>query len=130
MDREEVLGPLVSSIRRGTRYSRYEIIKALESWDAVPVYLNGEHVASAITKGTEIHIALVPDWRPQGSARRLIRSFLAPLLERSGYLTTRVRKERASEIEFVTRVGFRPTWMDEQFQYFMLGRLPFERKAS
>lgn len=128
MDREEILDPLISSIRRGTIHSRYEIIKALEDWEALPIYLDGEHVGGAITKGTEIHIALLPDWRPKGSARRLIRSFLEPLLERSGYLTTRVRRGRASEIEFVQRVGFKPTWMDDQFQYFLLGCLPFERK--
>jgi hypothetical protein len=130
MDRERVLEPLISSIRRGTAFSRYDIVKALETWEAVPVLLEGEHVGSAIVNGTEIHFALVPDWRPGASMRGRIREFLTPLLERRGFLTTRVRHERPAEKQFVQRVGFKSTWKDAQFEYYLLGCLPFERKTQ
>lgn len=128
MDREAVLEPLISSIRRGTAYSRFDILKALEPWEALPVLMDGEHIGSAIVNGTEIHFALVPEWRPAFSLRGVIREFLTPLLERRGFLTTRVRHERPGEKHFVQRLGFKPTWKDTQFEYFMLGCLPFERK--
>lgn len=127
LSRERVLEPIISSMRRGTPYSRFDILDYLKDWDAVPLEIDGEHVATAIVKGTEIHFALVSDWRPEGTRGR-IRSFLAPLLERRGYLTTRVRLDRPHEQKFVQRLGFAPTWNDENFRYYMLSGLPFERK--
>ena len=125
--REQMLEPIVRSIRRGTTFSRHDILNYLADWDTVPVDIDGEHVATAIVKGTEIHFALVADWRPEGTRGR-IRAFLAPLLERRGYLTTRVRLDRPHEQKFVQRLGFAPTWNDENFRYYMLCELPFERK--
>ena len=100
----------------------------INEWDVAPAIVGGQHVGTAIVKGTEIHFALFKDWRPKASSRGAIRAFLAPLLERRGFLTTRVAHERAEQKQFVERVGFRPTWADGQAQYYLLGRLPFERK--
>lgn len=125
--REQILEPIISAMRRGTAFSRQSILEYLSDWDAVPVDIDGEHVATAIVKGTEIHFALVSDWRPEGTRGR-IRDFLAPLMERRGFLTTRVRLDRPHEQRFVQRLGFAPTWNDENFRYFMLSGLPFERK--
>ena len=60
--------------------------------------------------------------------RGLIREFVKPLIETRGYLTTRVLHEKSFQTAFIERIGFRRTWSDDQFSYFYLGSLPFERK--
>lgn len=127
MDREVVLEPLIASMRKGTPLSRAEILEAVQGWQALPFMVGSEHVGSAIVNGNEIHFALVPGQRPAGCVRGAIQAFIQPLLTLNGFLTTRVRLGQAKEKRFVERVGFRPTWNDDQFQYYLLGRLPFAR---
>jgi hypothetical protein len=126
MHRESLLEPIISSIRKGTQMSRFGVLEWLVDWDVVPLMHADEHIATAVIKGTEIHFAAVQ--RPKGSCRGMVRAFLQPLLEERSYLTTRVRFERNEQMKFVQRVGFKPTWKDQQFQYFLLGDLPFTRK--
>lgn len=128
MDREALLEPLVATLRKGTTLSRVQVLKELESWDARPFLVAGEHVGSAIVKGTELHFALLPGFRPKGCVRGAIHAFLQPLLEAHGFLTTRVRLGQVAEKTFVQRVGFKPTWNDDNFQYYLLGALPFARR--
>lgn len=129
MPREELLEPIISLIRRGTSLPRNEIVRYLDDWEVLPMRIAGEHVATAVVKGTEIHFTLVPGWRPRSCQRGAIREFLSPLFERHGFLTTRVRHERLAQKTFVQRVGFHPTWRDDQHEYYLLGRMPFERKT-
>lgn len=96
-------------------------------WDVIPGVIDGEHVATAIIKGTEIHFAIVPSWRRRVITRRRAKDFLNPLLERRGYLTTRVLLSSEEKKRFVERIGFTPTWSDQYFQYYLLGHSPFAR---
>lgn len=128
MHREILLEPIISSIRKGTQMSRFGVLSWLIDWDVLPLMHAGEHIATAVVKGNEIHFAAVQGARPKGSCRGAVRAFLQPLLEQKTYLTTRVRFERSEQLKFVQRVGFKPTWKDQQFQYFLLGDLPFSRK--
>jgi GNAT superfamily N-acetyltransferase len=130
MTREQLLEPIVASIRRGLPVSRFEVLRYLNDWAVTPLMQDDRHVGTLVSKGTEVHVALMPGWRPAGSARRLIRSLLQPLFERHEFLTTRVRHGRVSEKRFVERLGFSPTWRDGDHQYFILGQLPFERKDA
>lgn len=124
----DLLDPVVQSIRQGTALPRQTILDYFKDWDALPLVIAGQHVATAVVKGTEIHFALVPGKRPPGSARGAVRAFLSPLLDKHGFLTTRVQHHRLDQKRFVERVGFRPTWRDDQFDYYLLGALPFTRK--
>lgn len=128
MTREELLAPIVQSVRRGTTLSRYEILKYFADWDVAPGEVGGQHAWVAAIKGPEVHFALAEGWRPKGSVRGAVRAFFAPLLARHGYLTTRVLHSHPDKKKFVERVGFKPTWRDAQVQYYLLGQLPFERK--
>lgn len=128
MTREELLEPVVKSIRQGTSLPKSEILKHLADWDAEPINFGGQCVGAMVAKGTEIHLALVPGWRPSSSSRGVVRELLRPRFERHGFLTTRVWHHRTDQKQFVHRVGFRPTWADENVQYYLLGNLPFERK--
>jgi hypothetical protein len=102
-------------------------VTAFDDWEVFPGHLDGAHVCTAIMRGPEIHFAFAPGWRPKGSLRGRIRNFLEPLLERHGYLTTRLALTRMEKDRFVRRMGFQPTWTDGQFQYYLMGSLPFTR---
>ena len=128
MTREAFLEPIISSVRKGTALSRYTILDYFEDWDVFPFELDGQHVWTVVAKGTEVHFALAPDWRPKASMRGAVRSFLRPVFERHGFLTTRISLGRVAQIEFVKRIGFKPTWKDGDVEYYLLGSLPFERK--
>jgi hypothetical protein len=125
-----MLEPIIESIRKGTNLPRQEILQYLADWEVVPVQLAGQHVGTAVMKGTEIHFALVPGWRPKSCRRGAIKAFLEPLIDRRGFLTTRVPHHRLSQKRFVERVGFKPTWKDGNFEYYLLGSVPFERKKK
>ena len=104
MTREALLEPIISSVRKGTALSRYQILEYFADWEIIPFDFEGRHVCSMVVKGTEVHFALVPDWRPKGSMRGAIRAFLKPVFERHGFLSTRVSHERADQKMFVKRV--------------------------
>ena len=123
-----MLEPIVRSIRAGTSLSEPEILKYLEDWEVLPGYVEGELAWTMVAKGTEVHFALAPDWRPKASMRGAVRSFLKPVFEQHGFLTTRIAHGRVSQKEFVKRIGFKPTWKDGDVEYYLLGSLPFERK--
>ena len=121
MNREELLRPITSLA---------EEVKAFNSWEAVPGFIDGVHVCTALLKGTEIHFAIVAGHRLKTVLRTRTREFLEPLFERYGFLTTRVLHGRALEQRFVQRMGFESTWSDEKFEYYLLAELPFSRKTK
>jgi hypothetical protein len=100
------------------------------SWEVVPGFINGEVVCCAILKGTEIHFSITEPWRKRAIQRHRARAFLKPLLEKKTYLTTRVVNTDPIKRRFIERLGFKPTWTDQTFTYFLLGKLPFEKEYS
>lgn len=128
MDRETLFEPIVASVRKGTVLSRGEIMRAMADWNLTPITVDGKHVGTLANLGTEVHIALSDDWRPRGSYRGLIRGFLQPIFDVHGFLTTRLRYTDVRERAFIERVGFKQTWADGNFQYFLLARMPFEKR--
>lgn len=98
------------------------------SWQVVPGYIDGEVVCCAILKGTEIHFGVTPAWRHKAIQRHRARAFLKPLIEKHHYLTTRVVNDDSVKRRFIERLGFKPTWTDQRFTYFLLGKLPFEKE--
>lgn len=121
MTREELLQPLLD----GTGELDSSVF---DGWEVVPGYIDGEHAATALLKGTEIHFGIVPSFRRKAVLRERTREFLRPMFERLGFLTTRVLLDAHAKKMFVERVGFTPTWADEKFQYYLLGQLPFARR--
>lgn len=115
MTREQLLAPLKLPA------------EALEGWEAVPLLIDGKHAGTLIVKGMEVHFAFTE--RPTICVRRAGREMLAPILDRFGMLTTRVPRAMGSAKRFIQRVGFKPTWRDKDFDYYMLTTLPWERKS-
>jgi hypothetical protein len=130
MNREVLLEPIISSIRQGSNLAKQDIVNYLKDWDVIPVEADGQHAATVIAKGTELHIAVADGYKPKSSQRRAIHGFLKPLFDHHGFLTTRIPHHRLAQKRFVQRVGFKPTWKDENFEYYMLTSMPFERKRN
>lgn len=118
MTREELLRPVLDAAGGVSAF-------AFEGWEVVPGYIDGQHAATAVVKGTEIHLAIVPQFRRKAVLRGRAQEFLRPMFERRGFLTTRVLRGSDENKRFVERVGFRPTWQDGTFQYYLLGELPW-----
>ena len=108
--------------------NREILFETFEGWEIVPGYIDQVHVATAILKGNEIHFGIKPEFRKKLIQRKRTREFLKPLLEKKSFLTTRVILKDLVKQKFIKRIGFKPTWNDELFQYFILTTLPFERK--
>jgi hypothetical protein len=81
MDRNVLLEPIVASIRQGLPLAKQDILKYLEDWELIPVEMDGQHAATVIAKGTEIHIAFVEGYRPKVLSASDIHGFLKPLFD-------------------------------------------------
>lgn len=97
-------------------------------WEMVPLQINGQTAGLAALDGTEVHFALDPEWRGRAITRKRAREFIAPLIARRGYLTTRALNPDKKQREFLLRFGFRKTWTDAQTEHFMLTCLPFDKR--
>lgn len=106
------------------------MVGALRSWEAVPVLDDdGRQSGMGAVDGTEVHLALAPQHRGVGHlTRRRCRTWLAPLLERRGFLTTRAHAPTPEREAFLRRLGFERTRVDGEIHHYMLAALPFERE--
>lgn len=99
---------------------------SLNGWEAYGHYSGDELAAIAVLDGAEIHFAIAPEHRHRVIVRHRTREFLAPLLDRRGYLTTRT--QHGTQSRFLERLGFTHTWRCEHFDHYMLGALPFSKE--
>lgn len=100
----------------------------IEQWEMVPLEIGGTTAGLAALDGTEIHFALDPEWRGVAITRKRAREFIAPLISKRGYLTTRAQKPDRKQRSFLLRFGFRKTWADADIEHFMLTCLPFDKR--
>lgn len=107
-----------------------ELADALQGWEMVPLEIDGETAGIAALDGTEIHFVVSPEWRGRAITRARARAFLAPLIARRGYLTTRAINPKPEQREFLERIGFRNTWTQQDgTEHYMVTCLPFERRG-
>ena len=71
----------------------------------------------------------MPARMPAAMSRRNTLQFIRPILDEHGFVTTRVPRSETDH-KLRTRLGFTETWADDNFTYFALTELPFERKKS
>lgn len=74
-------------------------------------------------RGTELHFAPAPWFRPR---RSVARRHVAELLSEHGYLTTRTLLDQTNPL--VKLLGFTPTWDDGKYQFYILTEPPFGEK--
>ena len=121
IERIELLAPLYDDCK--------DILPtSFEGWELIPGYIDQKHVCTAILKGNEIHFGIKKEFRKKLIQRKRTREYLQPLLERKSFLTTRIVLKDLYKQRFVERLGFRKTWADDIFNYYMMTKLPFERE--
>lgn len=100
---------------------------ALAGWKVSIAQRDGEDVAIVVVKGPEIHFVSLSE--KKAMTRKNTLDYLAPLIERYGYATTRVPLE-VEDHRLRTMLGFQFSWSDTQYTYWALTSLPFQRKSS
>ena len=97
----------------------------LDGWDVQKAYRDGEFVGYVIIKGCEIHMLSTND--SKAMSRKNITEFISPLIDTYGYCTTRVPLSEENH-KLRKMLGFVRAWEDEQFSYWTLTEMPFQRK--
>lgn len=105
--------------------SKERFVAGLEDWDIEPVWITPEGVPShdgqlafvSLTQGPELHYTSFGSHRV---TRGLIRGWMAPLLERYGYVTTRTPKGERRQQRLNVLLGGKITHEDEFFTHFRL----------
>ena len=76
----------------------------LEDW-RVRAFCDGEHaVGMLMTRGAELHVAVLPEVRGKWLSRRLIREVFAPILKAYGQAKTSVMADNVVGLDFVRRL--------------------------
>lgn len=101
---------------------RDDLGAVMATWEIVPYLQEGELVAASCVKGTEFHCLTTPAFKLR---RRQLREYLRPLHARHGMLTTRVQHDDVGNQRFNALFGFRRTWSDATFHYYIMAELPF-----
>jgi hypothetical protein len=102
--------------------------EGLRDWTLEVAQHRGEDVAIIATKGCEIHFVALDEAAHRTVTRKNLRRFLAPLIERYGYATTRV-PVAVTDHRLREKLGFVELWRDETFAYFVVADMPYSRKA-
>lgn len=102
------------------RLSDEEFDRVFGDWEFVPY---GDLMGVAIIKGTEVHFIPSETFKVD---RHLVRQQVQPLLDRNGFLTTRIQHGDKKSQRLNKLFGFKPTWSDDQFQYSIMTALPFK----
>lgn len=99
---------------------------ALDGWTIKTAQRDGVDCGVVLTKGPEVHMLA---FGAGAMSRKNILEHLSPILDRYGYVTTRVpiaeRDHRLREI-----LGFEMTWEDDKFTYWALTSLPFRKRSK
>jgi len=102
-------------------------LETLDDWELVPFVQDGAVTAVGLIKGCEFHLFSTADFKFR---RAEMRAGLQPLLERWGFLVTRVAHNDTPNQRFNKLFGFERTWSDGLYNYYMLTDLPFSRKEE
>lgn len=101
--------------------------QVISDWN-VQLFRDGDKpVGMLMTKGPEIHVAIVKNHRKRWLSRRLIREVLGGIIELHGHATTKVMLDNNEGINFVERLGFKRERQDDLMIYYRMTNedLPF-----
>ena len=124
-----VRGPWIEHLMQDEGLSYPDASKMLEGWDLIPCIFKGEHMATLLKKGAEVHFAIYKQYQKRYMTARRLRAFLLPVLESEGFLTTKLSADDKTE-RFITRLGFVEMGMDPITQmktYIMTEIKPLEK---
>jgi hypothetical protein len=115
----EVIDRLWEQVEPTVYITREQWVSGLADWDIEAVRIDGTLAFAALTRGPEFHFASFDTGTPISMS--MIRSRLAPIIERHGFVTTRTPKEGADrQHRFNRAFGFHTTGEDEFFVHYRL----------
>ena len=92
------------SVKHRLTIGLVEYLKALESWDVVPLTESGRVIGGVLQKGNEVHIGY--GVKPKASIRGHLRATLKEVIDKYGCALTQVRAENLAGLRFCERLGF------------------------
>jgi hypothetical protein len=110
--------------------SREEARERLKKCEVIPFFRNGKVTMYFVLLGNEIHIWSHPEFRGRCLLRHGFADFLRHLLDEYGFLTTRIPIDTPARDRTGERVGFKWTWRDDRFDYYILTQPPFRGKRT
>jgi hypothetical protein len=99
-------------------------------WQEVLHLKDGQPVARLLRSGTEVHFEVASGHEHKVIYRHVTRNFLRPVFDEFGLLTTKTERDDEVNKRFITRLGFRHSWSDADYDYYMLTALPFGKKGN
>lgn len=99
-----------------------DIEATVRDWEVIPCIQDETLGGIALMRGTEFHCIVLPNFKLR---RKEMREFLRPLFERHGMLTTKLKHADTANERFNRAFGFKRTWSDSKYHYFMMTELPF-----
>lgn len=99
----------------------------MASWEISTAKRCGEDSVLVAKKGPEIHI--LPLKAKYSISRANVISEIAPMIEKFGYATTKVPIAE-SDHKLREKLGFVKTWQDENYTYWAITELPYQRKKG
>ena len=121
--------PWIEHLMQDEGLSYVDARALLDGYELIPYVENGEHMATLLKKNAEVHFAGFKQYRGKGhiTARRL-KSFFLPILEREGFLTTKLAKDEPSR--FIERLGFVKIGSSVSHDIYMLTELKVLEKKQ
>lgn len=79
-----------------------------------------EAIGMILTRGSELHVAIIPSYRRRWLSQRIIKQVFGELLEKYGYVTTSVMEDNFKGIDFVERLGFKKESISKGIIYYRM----------
>lgn len=108
------------------KMSEQDVCTVASNWEVFPCFQGEVLGGVALMRGTEFHCIVLPHFKLK---RKQMREFLRPLFERHGMLTTKLKHADKANERFNRAFGFKRTWSDNKFHYFMMTELPFGERT-
>lgn len=94
-----------------------------KDWSFVEVERKGLLAGFVIIKNNEIHCWRKPEYTGIWLTKHTIKNIIQPLIDKFGFVCTKVRKSNNTGHVFVTRLGFEKVSEDENCTYYRIERL-------
>lgn len=114
--------PWIEHLMQDEGLSYRDAVAMLEGWECLPYVEDGEHMATLIKRGAEVHFAAFHQYRGRGYINRTrLRRFLQPILDQEGFLTTKLSPDEPDV--FIRRLGFAEIGRSESHRIYMLNEI-------
>jgi ribosomal protein S18 acetylase RimI-like enzyme len=107
-DRDGALRALHDAMReRMADLTLDAVERAFEPFVVRAITKDGTTIGALVSRGPEVHVAVLPEFRGRWLSARFIREVLSPILSQWGYATATVMADNYRGQRFVERLGFK-----------------------